>query len=179
MVAMASPSIQKNTLDRSVIHCPQFPKALLKWIVMTMQPLSTCTNDYFRNMCTSLNGRAPDIGVEGLKALLVNEVAQAEVSLTNLLRNEHFSITSDSWTSTANDSYTGVTVHWISKDWRMKSCPLGCGLKLGTATADDHVSDVESILSKFSLTYSTKFIVFKNRFILAPNPDRIGPSSGF
>jgi len=77
---------------------------------MTMQPLSTCTNDYFRNMCTSLNGRAPDIGVEGLKALLVNEVAQAEVSLTNLLGNEHFSITSDSWTSTANDSYTGVTV---------------------------------------------------------------------
>jgi len=120
---------------------------------MTMQPLSTCSNMHFRNMCHSLNGRAPDVDILGLKNLLLSEVATAEHELTKVLKKQSYAITSDSWTSAAMDSYTGVTVHWINASWEIKSCPIGCSLKTGTATSEDHMRDVETILKKFELPY--------------------------
>jgi len=100
-------------------------------------------------MCRSLNGRAPEVGVDGLKTSLVSQVALFELELAKLLKDEKFSITSDTWTSNANDSYAGVTIHWITKDWKLMSCPLGCDLKEGSATAADHERDVTSITAKF------------------------------
>ena len=50
----------------------------------------------------------------------------AKVALNQKLKEDALSlaITSDIWTSCANDAYISLTAHFISADWQMVSCVL-------------------------------------------------------
>jgi hypothetical protein len=71
-----------------------------------------------------------------------------------ILTNRYFALTTDSWTSLAQHSYTACTAHLIVKNtWRLHSLVLDIFQKSGTSNAADMVTYVEKQLSLFDLHY--------------------------
>jgi len=75
------------------------------------------------------------------------------VFIKDELLGKTVAVTSDSWTSDANDTYTGAEVHYINDMWELKSFPLGIVKKEGRAQAVDHVREIEAFYASFGLEY--------------------------
>lgn len=65
-----------------------------------------------------------------------------------------FSTTMDGWTSLQAISYLGLTIHWISDDWKLRSTALGCFAKTGRSRAEDYVTECKRVLDKFGLNFT-------------------------
>ena len=52
-------------MDRHIHFNSEFERKYLKWIVGTYQPLTTCEDQEFREMCLALSNKAPmlDVGI--------------------------------------------------------------------------------------------------------------------
>jgi hypothetical protein len=59
--------------------------------------------------------------------------------------------TTDLWTSIANRAYIGLTLHWISRDWKMKSMCCGIGRITGRHTAELLAPWIKSKLEEFGV----------------------------
>jgi hypothetical protein len=72
---------------------------------------------------------------------------EVQRKIQSILEERYFSLTTDSWTSLANQGYTTCTVHFIDKkSWQLHSLVLGIFEKDGPSTAIDSVSYVEQQL---------------------------------
>ena len=60
-------------------------------------------------------------------------------------------VTTDMWTSSANHSYMGVTVHWIAKDFQPQNKCLAVRPAPGSHTADFISAEVKSVLDEWSI----------------------------
>ena len=143
------------TLDPFFINCPSFDDCLLKWMISSYQPLRIVEDPYFRRMCQSLNKKAPIISRDKIKALLA-ERFQLTVEMTkNILKGQHFSFTTDGWTSLANIGYVTCTAHFIDRTtWKLHSFVMGLYEKDGGSRHEDIVDYCETQLSFFNLPYS-------------------------
>lgn len=62
-----------------------------------------------------------------------------------ILEDKYFTMTTDSWTSTANHGYVSCTANFINKvTWTLHSLILGFFQKDGASTAPDTVAYVEN-----------------------------------
>ena len=106
-------------------------------------------------MCQSLNKKAPIISRDKIKALLA-ERFQLTVELTkNILKGQHFSFTTDGWTSLANIGYVTCTAHFIDRTtWKLHSFVMGLYEKDGGSRHEDVMDYCETQLSFFNLPYS-------------------------
>jgi len=74
--------------------------------------------------------------------------------MKHILFDRYFSLTTDSWTSVAHNSYTTCTAHFIDKaTWELHSIVLGIHEKDGSSTAAATVDYVEHQMSLFDLQY--------------------------
>ena len=64
----------------------------------------------------------------------------------------YISITSDRWTSLANDAYISLTTHFISGEWNMESVCLGTMPVSERHTGDNISSWIEEILGNFGIS---------------------------
>ena len=64
----------------------------------------------------------------------------------------HISVTSDMWTSLANNAHISSTTHYISKEWKMESVCLGTMPVSERHTGDNIVLWIEEILEKFGIS---------------------------
>ena len=64
----------------------------------------------------------------------------------------YISITSDMWTSLANDAYISLTTHYTSDEWKMESVCLGTIPVFERHTGENISSWIEEILEKFGIS---------------------------
>lgn len=57
-------------------------------------------------------------GRDKIQSLLLKKEANVQASVQTMLKGKYLSITSDGWTSCANESYTALTSHFIH-DWKL------------------------------------------------------------
>jgi hypothetical protein len=131
---------------------PNFPSKFAYWCINTFQPLETCENEDFRQLCFSLNPRHNPLNQHSLNQKLVHLEAETKATLHKMLEKFEICITVDGWTSSAKKSYTGITAHFI-RDWNLESVILGCNPKHGRARAEDHLRDIESALTFFNINF--------------------------
>jgi hypothetical protein len=142
------------SLDSFVKHGPSFKKKLVSWIVQTYQPLSACEHPSFREMCQSLNLKAPNGGVYKVQSLLSTECANLRMKLHRLLQGKAVSVTTDAWMSCNNITFITCTAHFIDpKTWLLHHIPLGLFQKSGTSHAQDVVRYVEGIWERYNIEY--------------------------
>jgi hypothetical protein len=85
---------------------------------------------------------------------------EVQRKIQSILEERYFALTTDSWTSLANQGYTACTVHFIDKkSWQLHSLVLGIFKNDGPSTAIDSVSYVEQQLSLFDLNYKNMVVV--------------------
>jgi hypothetical protein len=142
------------TMREFVTHCPDFENCLLEWVIQTYQPLKCVEDESFRKLCISLNKKAPFISRAKFGSMVMYKFTEMQQKMTAILLKRYLSITTDSWTSRANQSYTACTVHFIDKKtWKLHSFILGLLSKEGTSTAIDTVKYIEKQLEIYMLSY--------------------------
>ena len=111
-------------LTRSTMTCQR--EAYLEWIVSDEIPLRIITSEAFHKYIKSIN---PNYQFEDRKSLvqrLTLKANEVRLDLKTILQGVNFSFTCDCWTSIANETYIGVTCHFIDEDWISRSYVLAC-----------------------------------------------------
>lgn len=101
-------------------------KLVLNVIVKGQRPLSLVEDDSFKELLAYLEPGYTLPGRKHFTTALCVRYAEVQQKLVSMLSNVEFvSITADTWTSVATESYLTVTVHYISEDWLLMSHVLG------------------------------------------------------
>jgi hypothetical protein len=157
-------SSSQITMDGFVQPCPTLQQCIVDWAVSTYQPLRCCEEETFRDLCQSLNKKSPILSQDELHTLVQLKYIQVQQKIKSIVVNRYFSITTDFWTSLANQGYTACTVHFVGKDsWQLHSLVLGIFEKKGPSTAVDNISCVEQQLPLFDLHYKNMAAIVKDR----------------
>lgn len=72
--------------------------------------------------------------------------------VSRMMKDEHVCITSDGWTSCANDTYTSLTVTLITTAWKLVTLSVDCSKSEGTTTGDALAVGVKAAVAKHGLT---------------------------
>jgi len=68
------------------------------------------------------------------------------------VKGQKISLTTDTWTSKANETYTAGTGHFIDDNWRLNSIVFGCFPRSGKTCALDHLRVTQEHLQKFGIS---------------------------
>jgi len=101
----------QRSMSSFLVQCPTFESCLLKFMIKTYQPLRLTEIEEFRDMCLSLNKRAPILGVNRMQRLLKARFHEVQKQLIVIFKGQHFALTTDAWTSIAKVGYVTCTVH--------------------------------------------------------------------
>ena len=101
----------------------QITWAIGEYIVDGLLPISTVETSHFKKFMAVMEPRYTVPTRRTLKSKVMDKM---EVQLTSEIKEdlkqvEFCTITHDGWTSLANQSYETATVHYVSKDWELKS----------------------------------------------------------
>ena len=144
-----------NSLDTFLNNNSSFLGAYLRWIAMTYQPLATCEDPYFREMCRSLNTNIKPFGRAKVTEHIKNVSEFVKQTLILALVGKHVALTCDHWTSVANVSYLAATVHFIEDDWQLSSFTLSCKEHTGSTTAPDILREMKKAWKAFGIRDDT------------------------
>ena len=123
----------------------------LMWVVFTFQPVNTCENEHFRAMCRELNPKAQVFDRHKVVEVIGEHAARVKATLKAVLKDEHFSLTCDHWTSLAGINDLDVTVHYITDKWKLRSFTLSCNEHKGSSKADDILRELRGAWMSYEL----------------------------
>jgi hypothetical protein len=104
----------------------EITKAFIMWVVDDLQPFTTCERDSFIEFVQRLNPRYTIPSRKTLRANIFKHYQSEKLSIKMLLEDlpGAVGLTTDLWTSLAQDSYCGVTVHFLTDEWQLKHLVL-------------------------------------------------------
>lgn len=130
-------------------------RLVLNVIVKGQRPLSLVEDEAFRELLAYLEPGYTLPGRKHFTGALQTKYNEVCMKLSSLLSEiDYISITTDTWTSIATESYLTVTVHYVSKEWILKSHVLGT-LLLEERHTGEHLSEwIVKMLSNFGVNPS-------------------------
>jgi len=75
-----------------------FPNCHVDWVIGTFHPLNTCEGEKFRRMCNV------NLGKDIVSLVLAEKKATAKATIIQMVRGQYISLTTDGWSSLANES---------------------------------------------------------------------------
>ncbi len=132
-------------------------KSVGYFIAKDMMPLNVVYGKGFCHMLEKLN---PRYQVPSRKTMTekVLPAMYAEVKETKVLpaiqAAEYCALTTDCWTSRSNDSYIGLTVHFLTSDWHHQHFTLENRELPGSHTAEHLAETLREILSNWKIAES-------------------------
>ncbi len=131
---------------------------VLGFIVRGQRPISIVEDDAFVDLLAYLEPGYSCPGRTYFTDAIEAKYKQVTAKLTLLLADvTDLCITTDTWTSVATESYLTITVHYVSKDWFMRSHVLGIMLLEERHTGEN--------LSKWMLKMAGKFKIDPSRIV--------------
>lgn len=124
--------VTQTKLDDIVKTCPKMPhtskrareitRSIAAFIAKDLRPIAVVEGAGFRQLLDTID---PSYQVPSRKHLMsvlgnMQEDVRGKI-LQELASAEFVSITTDFWTSIATESYLGVTVHFVTPDWNLKT----------------------------------------------------------
>lgn len=100
-------------------------KKTCDWVVSTIQPFSAVENEAYRDMIRSYDVEAKPFSRKSVQECLIAKEATVRKAVIDAVNGSTVALTVDHWTSNAKHNYTGMTVHFIDKDWNLVALPLG------------------------------------------------------
>lgn len=143
--------------DHFRVEIPTAEDKLIDWIIRRNIPISEVEAPEFRSFCNSLNKNWEHISRPTAMDNITKKYIREKDKLLLKIRKPdiHYAITTDSWTSCANEGYVAMTLHYIDPtDWVLHDIVLGCFAKEGPATAEEVVAQFEHSMREFELSYN-------------------------
>ena len=128
----------------------EITKKLQRLITQQMLPLSFVDSVAFRDFVNSLDQRYQPPSRKTLKGLILEEQTESLNQIQQSLKEvDAFAITTDTWTSIANESYIGVTCHYIDTEWKLLSKCLAVRSHPERHTGENLALSLKEILEQF------------------------------
>jgi hypothetical protein len=118
---------------------PDWMIPLCKLVVNKYEPLNFVEGKEFRDFVFALNPKAKIPCEQTFYGELVKRKEEMEVIIKDVVDDAEEAITTDNWTSDANETYSAFTRHFITKDWLLRSLSLDCIKHTGSSKAADIV----------------------------------------
>jgi hypothetical protein len=136
----------------------------IKWIVCDLQPFTTAESPELHNFVECLNPQYRLPSRNQAKNLVMDRFTNAKVITSSILQDAPGSITltTDIWTSVANDSYLGLTAHFIDSDWVMQHLTLTVEPLPNPHTGAVLKDTIMEILDEFGVTAKFHALVTDN-----------------
>lgn len=137
---------------------------LVQMVVKDMQPFSIVEDEGFRDYSKILNPRYALPSRRTLTRSMIPELYRVECARLSLqLEKAHsVAITTDSWTSRNNQSYLGVTAHFIDVDWKLHSAVLETAHMPTSHTSANLAAELKRIFQKWNIHLKIERIVTDN-----------------
>jgi hypothetical protein len=154
------PALQREGLPRKSSAIDYY---LIRFIACTNQPLVLVENPFFKDFVESLNRsyKIPCRTTVSKKIVQMRHEKETEIK-TELDQINHAVITCDNWTSISNQSYLGLTVHYINSAFKMCSKVLGLKYVEGNNSGKSLKEKIDGILAKWNLDGKVKYVVSDN-----------------
>ncbi|XP_039501039.1 E3 SUMO-protein ligase ZBED1-like isoform X2 [Drosophila santomea] len=149
-------SNRKKTLD----------SALCSYITSDLRPFSVVENKGFRNFVSHLDPRYALLSRTTLRNLsMANAYAEKKAKLFKLLKIvKHCAITSDCWTSRANECYVTVTCHFVTADFELRNAVLATEKLIDETThsSENIANSIRAVLEEWSVLGKVTAMVTDN-----------------
>ena len=153
-------------LNRNSTRSIAIDKGIAEFIIKDMESLSVVDGEGFRNLlnilepCYQLPSR-PHIHNKYIIPMYHSTVEHVKTVLGNA---ERYSLTTDGWSSLANDSYISLTCHFIDKySFTLESVLLNTTHMPEAHTGEHLLSELESLIRFWNLDSNMKpFFVTEN-----------------
>ena len=103
-------------------------------------------------MVRTLKGKASIPQRRVLIARMEELLVDLQGSVATMLTGQYISMTTDGWTSRANESYISFTVVYVNDDWKMVTLALSCSKKQGSTKGEDLAISIETMIKNHGLT---------------------------
>ncbi|XP_067095224.1 zinc finger BED domain-containing protein 4 [Osmerus mordax] len=124
-------------------------EAIAKMIVRDLQPASIVENQGFRELLALLEPRFTPESRRNVQSQLLPAYAyQAQLATRQALASAHaLSLSLDLWSgpSGANAGYLGVTCHFLTADWQMRSALLACLSLVGGSSSNRVLTEFQEV----------------------------------
>ena len=100
----------------------------------------------------TLKGKASIPQPRILLARMAELLVDLQGSVATMLRGQYVSMTTDGWTSRANESYIFFTVVYVNEDWKMMTLAISCSKKQGSTKGEDLAASIEAMVETHGLT---------------------------
>lgn len=126
---------------------------LLNLFTMDYQPFSIVNDVGFRNFVSALN---PAYTLPNRQTISKSLIPLAYEKCLNSCKEKvknitHACLTTDCWTSLNNESFIGVTIHYINENFELKSVLLKCSSLMVSHTAENLAQDINNCLEEWDL----------------------------
>ena len=127
-------------------QAPQVEKMIVRWLILTFQPVSVVEHQAFKDMLHSIN---PRIRVPSRRDVTRDILALEGIAREGViaeLEGQMVALTSDAWTSAAVEAFLSLTVHYLTSDFVPVSLPVECSPFPGSHTAERIFEKTEQLL---------------------------------
>ncbi|XP_037930578.1 zinc finger BED domain-containing protein 4-like, partial [Teleopsis dalmanni] len=157
---VAAPRITQTSLESFVMRPLSLPRQIkinnliLDVIVEDVQPFSIINDTGFRKLVLGLEPSYVFPSRTTFSTIfLMEKYNKAKESILDILQEaKTISLTTDMWTSNANESYLAVTAHFISQNWKFNSCLLSCVECRFQHTSENLAAEIKRIIDEWRLT---------------------------
>lgn len=132
-------------------------KRFIKWIVCDLQPFTTADNQHFREFVEVLNAQYKIPSADYTKSLIMAQLKTNKGNVMTFLQDLPGSITftTDIWSSCSQQSYLGITAHFIDIDWVLQHIVIDVEPFPHPHTSEAIAETFLGVLDDFGIT--TKF----------------------
>ncbi|GBB88912.1 hypothetical protein RclHR1_15510004 [Rhizophagus clarus] len=115
-----------NNSEAIIYNKDSFKKFLIRWIVKDDLPFTCVESEDFCNMIYLLRKDAFIPSADTVKNYIMTFYEDSHKKIALILQNtsSKISFTIDAWTSSNNYSFLGITAHWVTESWELKSILL-------------------------------------------------------
>ena len=139
-------------------------QAIAEWITIDNLPINVIQGKGYRKMMMTLDPAFPIPSNKRIKKEINIGYTNAIVELKILLENtcESASLTTDLWTAKSKHGYIGVTLHWLSEDFKVYDCLLCMERMQYPHTGTNIISFLKKKVVEFGLEEKITCIVTDN-----------------
>lgn len=155
-----------NFVPRKINHGQKrkLDKLLLGLFSKDLQPFRVVEDVGFKAFVQELNPsyKMPDRKTIS-KSLVPAAYEECKANVISELKNvRHVTLTSDCWSSCAQDSFLALTAHFVTEDFRLESALLDCQVTEGSHTRFNLSRQIRNITDSFELSDKVVMIVTDN-----------------
>jgi len=135
---------------------------VLRWISETNQPYSTVDHPAFKEMFEPVDYFPPCR--QTISTRVLDRASHVEAELKRLLQEapSDLSLTTDTWTSDADDSYLVVIAHLLTEGWCPRHYTIGFELLTERHTSEYLAKCILSVIAKYGVEGKVASIVTDN-----------------